>query len=756
MKDELNPSDILFHVDLDQGEEKFILKDIPKINSAYKKIKKAISINEDNYNLYLVDSFSKYRLNEIIKYIEDIYVDRKSPDDICYVTYDNNKKPEPIFLSSGNGLKLKENIDELKNRYFDAVYDFYNSAQDKEKDNIIEDVNTKRSAYITELVDLAKKDGFDLKVTKGGFTFIPVKDEKEISEREYDKLSKKEKDSILFKAGELKKRAEVILDEVKEIEIISIKKLKKIYKEYLESRMEEEIQELLLEFITDNEAYDYIEKVCMSIEKQLVECYSISLEDDHDEINTILNNYEINVLVDNSKNNHPKVIYEEDPSISNLIGNIEYENHNGGYITNLSLITPGSLLLANNGCIIIRLNQLVSNNLSYYALKKALLSKKLNIDISKGYLDLFSISGIKPESIPINVKVILIGDYESYDILYNADEDFRILFPLKAEFNLESSISNGKSLKTFIYERFKKFNINKVKEEAVIEVLRYLSRLCSNKNKIQMKIEELDKIIIYIKEEIGLDKEIFEEDIVNVIYDKDSIKNEIYDLYKNKKILMNFKGEKVGAVNGLAVIDSGYYSFGKVLKIDCICVKGTGRIIDIQKESNMSGTIHEKSINILNGILKKVVSSYSRIPVDFYVSFEQVYGMLDGDSASVAEIISMISALSNMPVKQNMAVTGSLNLFGDVQAIGGVTEKIEGLYEIAKVLGNDDDISVLIPRSNVEEAVLLPEVEEAIVNKKLHVYAIDTIYDAIEILMNDSMENVYNKIAIEIEKYKSN
>lgn len=755
MKSELNPSDVLFHVDLNQGEDKFILKDIPKINSAYKKIKKAISINEDNYNLYLVDSFSKYRLNEVIKYIEDIYADRKSPDDICYVTYDNNKKPEAIFLNNGNGIKLKENIDELKNKYFDAVYDFYNTASDKEKDDIIEDVNTKRSAYITELVDLAKNDGFDLKVTKGGFTFIPIKDDKEISEREYDKLPKKEKDTILLKAGELKKRAEVILDKVKEIEIISIKKLKKIYKEYLETRMEEEIQGLLLEFIIDNEAYDYIEKVCSSIERQLVECYSISLEDDHDEVNTILNNYEINVLVDNSKNEHPRVIYEEDPSISNLIGNIEYENHNGGYVTNLSLITPGSLLLANNGCIIIRLNQLISNNLSYYSLKKALLSKKLNIDISKGYLDLFSISGIKPEAIPLNVKVILIGDYESYDILYNADEDFRILFPLRAEFNLESSISNGKSLKAFVVERFSKYNIKNVSEDAVIEVLRYLSRLCNDKNKIKMKIEELDKIIIYLKEEIGIDKEITKEDVINVMYDKESIKNEIYDLYKNNKIIMDFKGEKVGAVNGLAVIDSGYYSFGKVLKIDCICAKGTGRIIDIQKESNMSGSIHEKSINILNGILKKVVSSYSRIPVDFYVSFEQVYGMLDGDSASIAEIVSIISALSNIPVKQNMAVTGSLNLFGDVQAIGGATEKIEGLYEIAKVLDNNDDISVLIPRSNVNEVVLLPEIEEAIVNKKLHIYAIDTIYDAIELLMNETIENVFNKIAVEIEKYKN-
>ena len=187
MKKELNQSDILFHVDLNQGEDEFILKDIPKINAAYKKIKKAISINEDNYNLYLVDSFSRYRLNEVIKYIEDIYRDRKSPDDICYVTYEDNKKPKAIFLNNGNGLKLKDSIKKLKSKYFDAIYDFYNTDSDKEKDDIIEEVNTKRSAYITELVDLSKKDGFDLKVTKNGFTFIPIKDDKEISEGEYDK-----------------------------------------------------------------------------------------------------------------------------------------------------------------------------------------------------------------------------------------------------------------------------------------------------------------------------------------------------------------------------------------------------------------------------------------------------------------------------------------------------------------------------------------------------------------------------------------
>lgn len=759
MKRELTPNEILFHFDLDGGEYELELKDIPQINSAYKKIKRAISIDKDNFNVYLVDSFSKYRLNELIKYVKDIYKDRRSPKDICYVTFEDYRRPEPIFLNNGNGNKLKEAVEEIKNKYFDIVIEFYNSSSDNEKDRIIDEVSTKRSAYITELIDMAKVQGFDLKATSGGFAFIPLKSEGEaITEKEYDDLSEENKESIVGKVSFLKKKAETILDKIKDIEVVSIKKLKDLYKEYLSNNMEEEKEDLLLDFITDDNAYDYLEKIFALIEKDLVNCYTISLEEDHAEINKVLNNYEIRVLVDNSNNKYPRVIYEEDPTIDNLFGNIEYENHNGSYTTDLSLITPGSLLLANEGCIIIRMSQLIMNNYSYIGLKKTLLTRKVNIDSYRNYLELLSISSIKPKSIPVDLKVILIGDYESYDILYNADEDFKGLFPIRCEFldYINNDKVSRKIVKNLITERFKKFSIDKISDEAIKEIVRYFCRKAESREKIRLNVDEIDKLILQVIEETKekSKNEINREDIINVVYEEEIVVNELVDMYKKDKILVSVDGSKVGSINGLAVIDSGYHRFGKPIKLNCIASRGSGKIIDIQCESNLSGNIHEKSVNILSGILNNIIEPYKKLPVDFFISFEQIYGIVDGDSASVAEMICILSAFSKVAIKQNIAVTGSLNLFGEVQPIGGVVDKIEGYYNICRAIDKEKEIGVLIPTRNIDELIFKPDIEEAISKGNLRIYVMNDINDAMDVLMESGSESVLDSVNKELEKYK--
>ena len=436
MKRELTPNEVLFNVDLNEDDDnKIRLKDIPEITSAYEKIKRAISIDEEGYNLYIIDSFSKDKLENLTKFIENLYKSAEAPRDICYATINDPKRPEPIFLTNGKGAKLKETIENIKNSYYEVAMEFYNTSSESEKDRIIDEVHSKRTNYIGELMEMAKIDGFDVKATNGGFAFIPLKEGEAMTEKEYDELSEESKDSIVLKASNLKKKAEVVLEKLKDIELTSMKKLKGIYAEFMDVEMEDEKEDCLLNFIDDDDAYEYLEKVFYSIEKELVDCYTMNVEDDESDINEVLDKYDISVLVDNTNNKNPRVIYEEDPNVTNLFGNIEYENHNGLYSTDLSLINSGSMLQANEGCIIIRLNQLAMNNYSYYYLKKTLMSGKVSIDSSRGYLDIISINGVKPKAVPINVKVILIGDYESYDILYNADEDFKSLFPIRVEFS---------------------------------------------------------------------------------------------------------------------------------------------------------------------------------------------------------------------------------------------------------------------------------------------------------------------------------
>lgn len=762
MKKELTPSEVLFDASFDEKNNKVELKDMPQVKAFYKNLKKSITIDKKGYNLYLIDSFSNEKLNEIVKFVEGIYKDLKAPQDICYVTFMNNKKPEALFLGNGRGNTLKKYVDDIKESYFNVAMEFYRSSSESDKDLIIEEVHQKRSEYIEELVELSKEHGFDVKATSGGFAFLPLKEEgKAMSEKEYDQLSEDNKESIISKAAYLKKQAEGVLDKLRDMELDAVKELKKLYEEFLSSEMEFNKDDCLLEFITEDDVYEYLERVFIEIEKGIVDCYSINMDEDEQEIVEVISNFQISVLVDNTNYSHPRVIYEEDPNPSNLIGAIEYENHNGNYVADISLITPGSLILANGGCLIIRLNQLANNVYSYYNLKKVLLTGKVNIEGAKSYLDVLSINGLKPESIKTNVKVILIGDYMNYDYLYNEDEDFRKLFELRAEYPsiVDKSYINREAIENLINYLMMKNNIKKISNDAVNEIIKYLSRIAQDKTRISIDSSDINKILILAKNQMYENNkdEIGEKEVIDVVYTKEKVQVEMLSSYKDNKMIITLSGRKIGVINGLSVLDTGWCSFGKPMRITCVICKGDGRIIDIQKESNLSGSIHEKSINILKGVISNLINPYEKLPVDFYLSFEQSYGIIDGDSASVAELLCMLSCLGKKGIRQDIAVTGSINQLGEIQPIGGLNEKIEGIYNVWKLKGENDELGVLIPSSNKDELILNYEVEKAIKNKKLHIYTMDTLGDAIETMILDgeeTLDNFYSEMKKEILKYK--
>lgn len=759
MKKKLTPNEVLYNVDFHEKNESLKLKDIPEIKTFYEKIKDGITIEEEGYNLYLIDSFSKEKLKNVMDYIKKIYKLKKAPKDICYVTLKDKKKPEVLTLKNGKGKVLKETIEEIKKSYLNSVRSFYNGSSDLEKDLIIEKIHEKRTSYIEELVILSKDEGFHIKPTNGGFAFFPLKEEGEImTEKEYEDLPENNKESIMAKASYLKEKAERVLEKLRVMELDAMKELKIIYSKFLSQDMELKKEEYLLKFIAEDRVYEYLEMLFIEIEKGLIECYNINIEEDEEKIEELLSGFEVSILVDNSNYKHPRVIYEEDPTISNLIGSIEYENINGNYATNLSLITPGNLILANEGCIIIRLNQLANNIYSYYYLKKALLTGKVNLESSKSYLDVLSVNGLKPEAIEVNVKVILIGDYQSYDILYREDEDFKKLFPLRVEYlsNIKKDEISYDEIKKYIFKRASINKVKNIKEDGIKEIIKYLSRIARSREKINIDSNYIDKLLVLAKNKSK--DEIKVEDIRDIIYLKDDIEKEILEEYRDNKMILSLNGKKIGAINALSVLDTGWCSFGKPMRLTCVVCKGEGKIIDIQKESNLSGSIHKKSINIIKGLISNLINPYEKLPVDFHLSFEQTYGIIDGDSASVAQVLCILSALSKKGIKQNIAVTGSINQFGEIQPIGGVNEKIEGFFNVCK-LRKEKNIGVLIPESNLNELILNYEVEEAIKNKELTIYTMNSLEDAIETLILEEEESIncfYSEIKKEILKYKQN
>lgn len=761
MRKELTSQEVKFNFKFKESDLKGSVTKIPEIDSEYEKIGRALNINKEGYNLYLIDSFSKEKLKKLQGYIEEQYKYLEPPKDICYVSLEDDKKPEVLFVSNGNGKKLKDAVEEIRNNYIEIVEEFYNASSEDEKDELIEEIQSKRNDYISELMEMAKKEDFEVKVTNKGFAFIPLISGKVISEREYDNLEKNKKEAIVAKASILKKKAESVLGKLKEIETKSIKKLKEIYSDFLANEMEGYKDEVLLEFIDDDAAYEYLEKLFISIEKEIISCYTMDIEEDEEQLYQVINKYDIHLLVDNSLRSTPPVIYEEDPNLNNLMGFIEYENHNGVYTTDISLINSGTLLKANGGCLIVRVSSLANNSYSYYHLKKALITNKITYDISKSYVEVISISGLKPQPIPIDVKVILIGDQETYDTLYSLDEDFRKLFPLRAEFNpiVETNDNVTAYINKSIKDKVKRNNLMPITEDGVNEIIKYLSRTANSKTKINIDTTEIEKLMILANDNAKKRNSLMIEskDIVDIAYVKERIENEYDKLYKENKILISIIGKKVGVINALAVLDTGYHSFGKPMRITCVSHKGSGRIVDIHKESRLSGKIHEKSINILKGLLNNIINPYEEIPVDFYLSFEQIYGLVDGDSASVAEIMCILSSLSKRPIKQTIAVTGSINQLGEVQAIGGVNEKIEGFYRVCDFLDTVKNKGVLIPSSNKDELILIPEIEKSIENGDFHIYTMDNLDDAIETLIleeGESLEDFYTSLQSELKKYK--
>ncbi|EOU1702018.1 AAA family ATPase [Clostridium perfringens] len=758
MRRELTPKEVIYNEDFTSiiGEKESYGNEYEGV---FRKIDEALSINKEGFNVYLIDEFSKQKLKDLISHLEDKMKSRGKPKDICYVTLEDIRVPKVIFLENGMGEKLEETLEYLKSFYYDEIYAFYNSSINKEKEEIINDIQKKRNYYIGDLIKSAKEEGFDLKATSSGFAFIPLVDGEAMTEEEFDELEENSKGDISVKADKLKEGAEGVLEELKNIELDSIEKLKEILRTYLENESASVKGKIKDNFKNENEAYNYLIDVCESLEKLLVDNYTINFDDDEEKINEIFSKYVCNIIKNSKGQEAPKVIFEEDPSLNNLLGTIEYENHNGVYSTDVKLIKSGSLLEANEGCIILRLSSLVNNANSYYYLRRTLLHGKINYDFNRGYLEVLSLNGLNPDPIPIKVNVILIGDFESYDILYNNDEDFKKIFRVRAEFSSLIGIDeNKRSLLDTIDKIIIDNELIKISTSGINAIGKQLARKAGTRKKILWDIDEIERILLLGNEEAKNNNKSFidKDSIEEVINQCSEIEKDYLEMYEEKKIILDIEDRIIGSVNGLSVIDFGYMSFGKPIRITCTCYKGSGKIMDAQRESNLSGNIHNKSLNILRGFLSSFFNSYEALPVDFQLSFEQLYGKIEGDSASVAEVIAMISSLSKIPVDQSIAVTGSLNQFGQVQPIGGVNEKIEGFFNVCKKIDTYIGKAVLIPESNKGELILNSEIEEAVRKGEFKIYLMKDINEALStLLLNDTMslEDIGNKIREEIKKF---
>jgi lon-related putative ATP-dependent protease len=454
--------------------------------------------------------------------------------------------------------------------------------------------------------------------------------------------------------------------------------------------------------------------------------------------------YEVNVLVDNASLQGAPVVLDLHPTYNNLTGRVEKESMMGAWITDHTLIRKGSLHSANGGFLIIRADDLFKNAFSWENLKRALKNKELVIEEAGDQWGLFTTKTLKPTSIPLNVKVVLIGNPFFYTLLYTYDPDFRELFKVKADFDVVMDRSNDNlgDYINFCFTLSEKEKLTKLNDEAIARIIEHGSRLAEDQQKLTARFSEIADVVReanhYAAQEHAteINGTHIQRAIEEKNYRSNLIQYRLNEMIGRHQILIETGGKKVGQVNGLSVINLGDMEFGIPNRITCSTSLGKEGIIAIEREAELSGPIHTKGVMILGGYLSEKFIQEKPISLSARFVFEQNYSEIEGDSASSAELYTLLSSLAEVPIRQGIAVTGSVNQKGEIQAIGGVNEKIEGYYEVCKMLGWNREQGVIIPSSNVQNLMLKEEIAEAVKQNLFKIWAIDTIDEGIEILTN--------------------
>jgi lon-related putative ATP-dependent protease len=452
--------------------------------------------------------------------------------------------------------------------------------------------------------------------------------------------------------------------------------------------------------------------------------------------------YKVNLIVDNSKQVGAPVVMELNPTHNRLLGLTEKEARFGALITDYTMIRSGSAHKANGGFLVIPVEELFRTPGTWESLKRTIINQKLEIEEIAARLGFISTRSLRPEPIPFECKVILIGDSRIYQLLFSMEKDFKKIFKVKAEFDtvMERNEENVQQYAQFICTLCNKEGLKHLDTSAIAKVVEYSSRLASDQEKLSTQFAEVSDIIreanYYASNEGNkyITNEHVRKAIEAKVYRSNLIEEKLEEMIERGIILVDTKGSEVGQVNGLAVLGLGDIMFGKPSRITASIGVGKGGIIDIERESAMGGPTHTKGVHILTGFLTNRYAKKTPLSLTARLVFEQSYSGVDGDSASSTETYAMLSALSGVPIQQNFAVTGSVNQKGEVQAIGGVNHKIEGFYDLCKFRGLDGSQGIVIPESNVKNLMLKEEVIEAIKEGMFHIYPVKTIDEGIEVL----------------------
>lgn len=633
---------------------------------------------------------------------------------------------------------------------------------------ILKMINLKKNEILKELNEIAVEYGFRYTPTEQGLLSIPLKGDTPISEEEYQNLSAEEIEKVMERYNELHLQTMDEMNQLRETNDELERKIKELNRSMVSDLINFDLQKILDKYRENKKIIKYLrrmeEYILNNIDKfnatdsqppNFTQLFSMPRSGDD-----FFNRYKVNLFIDNSELEHAPLILESNPIYNNLVGLIEYKSHMGTLTTDFMQIKPGALHLANGGYLIFQMKEILSKPASWELIKRALITNEINMDNQNRVMGTAITSSIKPESIPLDIKVIIIGDEYTYNVLYNYDDDFKKLFKVRATFDIEmkSNEYNIDRLAQFIANHCVKDDLKHLDKEAVIRVIEYSGRLTGHKEKLSTRFNK----IVGLLHESDLWAEIDGSTIINKKHVEMALEKKKYraNMYEEKlnemflegTILIDIEGEEVGQINALAVIGTGEYAFGKPSRITATVFAGEEGVINIEREAKQSGSLHDKGVYILSGYLGQRYGKYKSMGLSIGIGFEQNYSIIDGDSASSTELFAILSSMSEVALKQNIAVTGSVNQKGEIQPIGGVNEKIEGFYEICKLNGFTKDQGVLIPRKNMKSLMLNKDVIESVVKDEFHIYAIDTIEEGMKVLTGKEMDFIDKRVMENLDR----
>ena len=717
-----------------------------------------IGLNIDNpaYNMYLAGDSGTGKTTYAMEALNKYASQKSSHKDWVYVhNFENIREPIIIGLEKGLGKVFKKDIEKLIETLLDDLKDAFESEEfELAKNQLIEDYEKEKDILLKQIRKYGEERGFKLKNTKAGMVFTPIKDNKSTDKEE--KVDEDQDDEEFYKVKrELENMAIQVAYKIRDLEDVAKEALLDLEEEIAKYIIDPHIDKLVEKYNEYDKVKSYLKNMRADILEYVYLFYmdEEELKDKYDKDNFI--KYKVNLFVDNStgKENSPApVIVEINPSPTNLFGKAEYDYSNGNIKTDFTKLIPGAIHKANGGYLVLYVDQLLRYELSWDMLKRAIKSRKIGVDTQ---------TSIKPESMPIDVKVILIGSNHLYNLLYNYDADFGKYFKVFVDFDSEMDKSefNEDGIAKFISYQCNKNNMKHFTYDAVQEIIKYSTRIAGDKYKLSTHFNKIMEIVVESEAYSRMRNSQYVDniDIIKALEERrkriNRIECKMDESLEKGFTLIDTVGKRVGVINGLSVLNTGEYSFGRPSRITVTTSLGNKGIVNIEREVDMSGPIHNKGVLILSGYLYENFAQEFPISLNANICFEQNYGGVDGDSATGAELYALLSSLSNNPLKQNIAATGSMNQKGEIQVVGGITEKIEGFYSVCKQQGLDGTQGVIIPKNNDRNLILSDEVNSAINEDKFHIYEVERVEEAIEILTDMKFEEVKNLVIERLREY---